>query len=176
MVYAKVVNNSVTAYPYGMSNLRSDNPNKSFPKDSFSRADIRTENDIHEVVEVERPSLSGYNVVEGTPSFSGGVCTQVWNQVLKDPSEVLSEEMVGAVYESHGVVYPEHEGQRATEVLPVWDGNQWNRTYQWGNVSYEEARMDAYGLLYDQIEYITENGLESWQTKVADIKAKHPKP
>ena len=26
-----------------------------------------------------------------------------------------------------------------------------------------------------QIEYIVENGLEAWQTKVAEIKAAHPK-
>ena len=27
-----------------------------------------------------------------------------------------------------------------------------------------------------QIEYITENGLDAWQTKVAQIKADNPKP
>jgi len=37
------------------------------------------------------------------------------------------------------------------------------------------ARMDAYGSLTDQIEYITENGLEAWQTHVAEIKAANPK-
>ena len=26
-----------------------------------------------------------------------------------------------------------------------------------------------------QIEFITENGLEAWQTKVAEIKARYPK-
>ena len=31
-------------------------------------------------------------------------------------------------------------------------------------------------LLKAQIEYITENGLEAWQTKVAQIKADNPKP
>ena len=33
----------------------------------------------------------------------------------------------------------------------------------------------AYGTLESQIEYITENGLEAWQTKVAQIKADNPK-
>jgi len=37
------------------------------------------------------------------------------------------------------------------------------------------ARQDAYGTLASQLEYITENGLDAWQTKVAEIKAAHPK-
>lgn len=42
--------------------------------------------------------------------------------------------------------------------------------------AWEIARQDAYGDLAEQIEYITENGLEAWQTKVAQIKADNPKP
>jgi len=38
------------------------------------------------------------------------------------------------------------------------------------------AREAAYGSWFEQIEYITENGLEAWQTKVAQIKADNPKP
>jgi len=37
------------------------------------------------------------------------------------------------------------------------------------------AREEAYGSLTSQIEYITENGLEAWQTHVAEIKAANPK-
>ena len=37
-------------------------------------------------------------------------------------------------------------------------------------------RLEEYGDAYSQIEYITENGLEAWQTKVAGIKSKYPKP
>ena len=37
-------------------------------------------------------------------------------------------------------------------------------------------RLEAYGPPEQQIEYITENGLEAWQTKVAQIKADNPKP
>ena len=33
----------------------------------------------------------------------------------------------------------------------------------------------GYGTLASQIEYITENGLEAWQAKVAQIKADNPK-
>lgn len=37
------------------------------------------------------------------------------------------------------------------------------------------ARADAYGTLESQIEYIAENGLEAWQTHVAEIKTANPK-
>lgn len=38
-----------------------------------------------------------------------------------------------------------------------------------------QDRQIAYGSVENQIEYITENGLEAWQTKVAQIKADNPK-
>lgn len=38
------------------------------------------------------------------------------------------------------------------------------------------ARQAAYGSLGSQLEYITENGLEAWQAKVAQIKTDNPKP
>ena len=36
-------------------------------------------------------------------------------------------------------------------------------------------RIKEYGSIAEQIEYITENGLDAWQTKVAVIKTKYPK-
>ena len=41
---------------------------------------------------------------------------------------------------------------------------------------YRADRYNAYGNVQEQIEFITENGLEAWQTKVAEIKEKYPKP
>ena len=41
---------------------------------------------------------------------------------------------------------------------------------------YVQDRTAAYGTLDSQIEYITENGLDAWQAKVAQIKADNPKP
>lgn len=38
------------------------------------------------------------------------------------------------------------------------------------------ARIKAYGLPSEQVEYITENGLAAWQTKVSEIKTANPKP
>ena len=39
-----------------------------------------------------------------------------------------------------------------------------------------QDRQAAYGTAEMQIEYITENGLDAWQTKVAQIKTDNPKP
>jgi len=36
-------------------------------------------------------------------------------------------------------------------------------------------RQKEYGSLAKQLEYITENGLDAWQTKVQAIKTKYPK-
>jgi hypothetical protein len=38
-----------------------------------------------------------------------------------------------------------------------------------------QNRIKEYGSIAQQIEYITENGLDAWQTKVNNIKAKYPK-
>ena len=40
---------------------------------------------------------------------------------------------------------------------------------------WQEDRRIAYGSPEAQLEYITENGLEAWQAKVAQIKADNPK-
>jgi hypothetical protein len=39
-----------------------------------------------------------------------------------------------------------------------------------------DNRIAAYGTAEEQIEYITENGLSAWQTKVTQIKTDNPKP
>ena len=36
-------------------------------------------------------------------------------------------------------------------------------------------RQKEYGSTAEQLEYITENGLDAWQTKVQEIKTKYPK-
>ena len=36
-------------------------------------------------------------------------------------------------------------------------------------------RKKEYGTTQEMIEYITENGLEAWQSKVQEIKTKYPK-
>jgi hypothetical protein len=41
--------------------------------------------------------------------------------------------------------------------------------------TYADKRLKEYGTIAQQIEYITENGLDAWQTKVNTIKTKYPK-
>ena len=41
--------------------------------------------------------------------------------------------------------------------------------------TYVSKRRKEYGPFEDQLEYITEYGLEAWQQKVAEIKTKYPK-
>jgi hypothetical protein len=43
------------------------------------------------------------------------------------------------------------------------------------NQAQVQKRIVEYGSVAEQIEYITENGLNAWQSKVAEIKAKYPK-
>ena len=41
--------------------------------------------------------------------------------------------------------------------------------------TYADKRLKEYGYVQEQIEFITENGLDAWQTKVDEIKKKYPK-
>jgi hypothetical protein len=43
------------------------------------------------------------------------------------------------------------------------------------NQAQVQNRIKEYGSIAEQIEYITENGLDAWQSKVASIKSKYPK-
>ena len=41
--------------------------------------------------------------------------------------------------------------------------------------TYKDKRLKEYGNVLEQIEFITENGLDSWKNKVIKIKEKYPK-
>ena len=41
--------------------------------------------------------------------------------------------------------------------------------------TYKDRRLDEYGGSLEQLEFITEKGIEAWQTKVSEIKKKYPK-
>ena len=43
------------------------------------------------------------------------------------------------------------------------------------NQAQVQNRIKEYGSIAEQIEYITENGIEAWQSKVNSIKLKYPK-
>ena len=43
------------------------------------------------------------------------------------------------------------------------------------NQAQVQKRIKEYGSIAEQIEYITENGIDAWQSKVNSIKTKYPK-
>jgi|TARA_R110002020_G_scaffold442361_3_gene653509 hypothetical protein len=131
MTYARIENGSVVQYPYDMPRLKADNPNVSFPLDSFSRADVREAFNIVEVTEVAKPDEAAHHVSEGVPLNVSGVWTQVWDETPRNAEELAQQAI--------------------------------------------NKRLGEYGTPEDQLEFIAENGLEAWQTKVAEIKAKYPK-
>ena len=67
------------------------------------------------------------------------------------------------------------DGFRAVKGDPELVGDEWRETWNYVEISWLENRTEAYGRPEQQLEFITENGLEAWQTKVAEIKAKYPK-
>ena len=92
------------------------------------------------------------------------------------------------VREGYGIVEvvpvssPESDTHNVSEVTPVNVGGTWTQTWDQTAKSDEELnavavskRESEYGLPEKQLEFITENSLEAWQTKVAEIKAKYPK-
>jgi len=171
-MYAKVENGSISAYPYGMSDLRKDHPSTSFPLDSLSREDIRVSYGVMEVVSSGRPLREGHLSEEATPELVNGAWTQKWNTVLKNPEQVEEQELHPQVV--IGIV-PKQDGKITIQGAPEWDGSQWNRTWEFIDGDWLQLRVDAYGSAESQIEFITENGLEAWQAKVAEIKTKYPK-
>ena len=77
---------------------------------------------------------------------------------------------------------PASDTHTAIEVNPTLVDGQWTQTWNQTPKTAEQLASDAitrrtieYGRAVTQIEYITENGLEAWQAKVAEIKARHPK-
>lgn len=136
-MYAKVENNAVVKYPYGIRNLQLDNPNTSFTASALSNPDVRNDYGVVEVTSVNKPSSESVGKVysEGTPVLDGNVWKQSWDETS------LSAAEISAINEKKVI----------------------------------DARMEEYGSVAEQIEFITENGLTPWQTKVAEIKARHPK-
>ena len=174
-MYAKIVDNAVNKYPYTIRDLRTDNPQTSFPDDTLTKADTQSTYGIEPVVAVSQPVVSGHNTVEGTPTLVSGVWTQTWNNVLKSPSEVTETEKVGAKLSETDITHSGHAGERCTEVDPVHDGSQWNRTYTWAAATWLEKRQEEYGGLPEQFEYLVENGVDAFVTRQEAIKAKYPK-
>jgi hypothetical protein len=169
MLYAKIENDSVVKYPYSMVDLRKDNRSTSFPRNAIENEDTRTERGVTVIAESPQPEAkSGHKMIEGDPALVSGVWTQTWNEVLKEPDEVLDSELVKTPR-------PEQDWYWAEVGIPEYRDSEWHVVWNSERVDWRTARTKAYGEVTEQIEYITENGLEAWQTKVADIKVKYPK-
>jgi len=168
MNYAKIKDGAIDVYPYTIGKLRQDNPTTSFPEDSLERADVLTDYNIVNISDTERPSKLGWITSENTPTLTDGVWSQVWTIVPKVASDVSLDEC-------ESVEMPVQEGSTAERTEPVLDGDVWKETWVLRDRTWLENRVASYGEQVNQIEFITENGLEAWQTKVAEIKAKYPK-
>ena len=86
------------------------------------------------------------------------------------------------VVEVAEVSKPQSDTHKVSEGTPALVSGNWTQTWDQVAKTAEElsnaavsARSSEYGMATDQIEFITENGLEAWQAKVAEIKARHPK-
>ena len=92
--WARVENNSVTVYPYGVPELKAEYPHTSFPTDPLRVPHIRDEYGAVVVEEVAKPSFDArtQRVVEGTPVEDGGVWSQGWVVQAKTAEEISADE------------------------------------------------------------------------------------
>lgn len=168
-MYAKVVDNQISKYPYSFIDLKKDNANTSFPSNAMEQSYIQESYGFVPVVGSPPVAPKGFKVVEENPNWDGSVCTGDWKIVPKDKNALSSSDITPTPE-------PVEDGKLAVEGDPELVGNEWKQTWSLVDKSWIDNRADAYGSAFEQIEFITENGLESWQTKVSEIKAKYPKP
>ena len=171
-----------STFPYTEAQLRTDYPNVSFPANPLTNADVRTDFGIEEVVEVAKPTQQGYKAVAGDPA--GDPLTETWTLTPKTLAEL---DFPSDIVPTDRAPFPAGKqpkyvaGTNDSTEDPVWvDGDpygHWKEVWAYEDLTnYKEARLQAYGDAIAQIEYITENGLDAWQTNVATIKANYPKP
>lgn len=163
----KYVKGSV--FPYTEENLRQDNPNTSFPPNALSNESIRSGFGVEEVEEAAIPIKKGYKAVEGEVGIVDGKKVETWDLVPKTVEEVGGEDVVSTPT-------PDRlPGHRVEAGEPEFTNEAWRETWIQVELTWLENRLFEYGGVPEQIEYITENGLEAWQSKVAEIKATYPK-
>tara|TARA_R100001244_G_scaffold98606_1_gene73616 strand:+ start:108 stop:599 length:492 start_codon:yes stop_codon:yes gene_type:complete len=155
-------------FPYTEGQLRKDNPNTSFPKNALSNENIRAGYGVEEVSETAVPVKNGYKAVQGEIGVVDGKKVETWDLIVKDVGELQP-------YEITKIPVNPPEGNSYLEGEPELVDGEWKGTWVYKQESGVKARELVYGSPMQQIEFITENGLEAWQAKVADIKAKYPK-
>lgn len=87
-MYLKINNGQIEKYPYTVYELRTDNPNTSFPQTMTD--DALAEWGVLPVKPVERPQADHTkNVKEDTPQFINGEWVQVWEVTPASDDELL---------------------------------------------------------------------------------------
>jgi len=169
-MYAKIdAENNVVKWPYSRFDLKKDNPNVSFSVNIMSDSSTLSDYNVIEASSTELKKGWKYD----TPILSNGS----WSlpQVPKEIEELDPGDIIVVEQE-------ERDGYSLAPGDPVFNGESWNTSFTYekndaeGARWYVSNRRHSYGDPYQQIEFITENGLEAWQAKVAEIKAKYPKP
>tara|TARA_Y100000310_G_C20611114_1_gene778058 strand:- start:41 stop:478 length:438 start_codon:yes stop_codon:yes gene_type:complete len=144
-MYAKIDGDVVAKYPYTMDDLKKDNPFVGFPTNSISNPDISSEYGVVSVGNSTAPDADAGFKVEESTPVKDG---ERWVQGWSQVAKTAEE-----------IAEDERVASEVQEVYPDWHVN----------------RRLAYGREIEQIEFITENGVEAWQAKVAEIKALYPK-
>jgi hypothetical protein len=77
-MYVLIKNGKVSAYPYSVGQLRTDNPQTSFPKNPS--IDVLATWGVYPVQQTSEPPVDHTkNVIESTPVQQGGEWVQAWN-------------------------------------------------------------------------------------------------
>ena len=107
------------------------------------------------------------------------------NQNVSFPRTSMEDELIRSNYgvvEVSEVDIPRSETHNVSEGSPVLVNGNWTQSWEQAPktaIELESQVLDKrraeYGPVENQIEFITENGLEAWQARVAEIKAKYPK-
>lgn len=89
---ALIQNNTVTTYPYSFGQLKSDNPQTSFP--SNPPVELLESYGVYEVAQVDQPTYDQetQRIEEGTPALIDGVWTQVWNVIALTAEEIAEQQ------------------------------------------------------------------------------------
>tara|TARA_R110000824_G_scaffold161744_1_gene337164 strand:- start:204 stop:746 length:543 start_codon:yes stop_codon:yes gene_type:complete len=175
---AKVENGSVVKYPYNITDLRKEYPNVSFPKNALTQAHLRQHYNAVEVEVAKQPFEKGYKFENMHPvKRDDGSWVEEWDKIVKESAEVDGSDLIlvdSPDQDANGnPIGQEYEAVEGTAEKKS-DG-KWYQTWILEEMTWLQKRIVAYGPIEEQVEFIAENGLEAWQTKVSEIKAKYPK-
>jgi hypothetical protein len=89
-MFVKTHNGSAIDYPYGLAELRRDNPQTSFP--NFLSEGVMADYGIHPVQPTAKPAFNRVTekVEEGTPELVDGQWVQTWQVVAASADEIAA--------------------------------------------------------------------------------------